>query len=157
MNLTVLQDIQNNILQRKNNEYLKFLKFVEENTDPLIAEFLEKYLEWHTSGSLKNYGMFGKVIYQDSDDIFANLMSFVGNYFLDDAYFVVKWYRSELVDREVTQVSCNKDYMFAYPVVESDNDNGTQNPRVILDAMKQFEENEKAASEYWKNLGWWDT
>jgi hypothetical protein len=71
------------------------------------------------------------------------LISFVGNYFKDDAYFTIQWMT---VDNNPTD---DKEDMFSFPVLISDQDYGTQNVREVLNAMEQYEINESLWEEYY--------
>ena len=43
--------------------------------------------------------------------------------------------------------------MHSFPVVEWDDDNGSQDVNIILEAMEQYEKNEKNLMQYYKDLG----
>lgn len=144
MNFTTFQNIQDEIIRKSNEDYSRFLEFLKQNKNPDINAFIEKYIDWHINFPVRNYVMFKEVIPQDTNSIFAELHSFVGNYFLDDSYFSVKWYTNEYIDGELFKEPCKKVDMFAEPSVEYDDDYGTQNPKEILDAMVQYEKNEQA-------------
>lgn len=134
-----------------------------------VLKFVEKYLEWETaSGETRHWKhqMFHGMIPQETD-IFGPLLHFIGYHVYDDGSFSVKWYRdiykkdkkgfhtSEYLGRkEVEPASCSK----CYPVLEDDFD-GTQNPKVIVEAMVLHEQNQKRAQEEWcrkvdENTAW---
>lgn len=151
------QSLQDSIISKINKDHEEFLLFVDRVEDPRIIEFLERYITWKQDPrkSMMIYTMFGKVISEFDICIFANLHSFAANCFLDDSYWTVKWYKNKFADKQfdgVIQVPCDKDNMFAFPVVEWDADNGTQDPTVILEAMDQYVKNEAARSEYFDGL-----
>ena len=139
-----LQTIQDKIISGFNKDYNDFLSYLEREDNPDIKEFLKKYLEWYVNRPLLLYGMFNKVIYQDNNYIWSSLISFVGNYFKDDSYFTIQWMKTDY-DQEGNYMEVptdNKEDMFTFPVLISDQDKGTQNVREVLNAMGQYEINE---------------
>jgi hypothetical protein len=159
MDYQIIKKIQQRNVDYVENSYQRFLDCIREEEDPNILKFLEKYLEWHDSGNLMAFRMFRQIIPQtDELNIWGNLMSFVGNYFKDDSFFLVKWYKNVLVcdieDRltHVRRFECkDKTDMKAFPVVVIPHDyadGGSQDVKVILDAMEQYEDNVKRQEEY---------
>ena len=51
------------------------------------------------------------------------------------------------------KVPADKEDMHSFPVVEWDDDNGSQDVNIILEAMEQYEKNEKNLMQYYKDLG----
>lgn len=149
MNKAVLQSIQDKIISEFDKDYNDFLSYLERETNPDIQEFLKKYLDWYVNKPLLLYKMFNKVIYQDDNYIWSSLISFVGNYFKDDSYFVILWmavgfknYETDEDGNYIDVITDDKEDMFSFPVLISDEDNGTQNVREVLNAMEQYELNE---------------
>lgn len=147
------QAIQEKIQKSVETDYLDFITFLEKIKNPLITKFLEKYLDWHVNNNVNTYVMFDQVIDQSERYLFPNLISFASNYFLDDSYFSVNWYEHEFSDNgDVVDVPCEKESMFAFPIVTFDLDNGTQDPQVILDAMNQYEKNQQLWKEHFEEM-----
>lgn len=149
MNKANLQSIQDEIISSFNKNYNDFLSYLERETNLDIQEFLEKYLDWHVNKPMLLYRMFQKVIYQDKNYVWSSLISFVGNYFKDDSYFIIQWMTVDSEDFENDVPTDKKEDMFAFPVLISDQDNGTQNVRELIDAMKQYEINESLWEKYY--------
>jgi hypothetical protein len=123
--------------------------------DEYMLQFVEKYLEWETTSADTKYWkskMFGGIIPEETD-VFGPLSRFIANYFYDDSTFSVVWYRGiwdvkgNYVGREEVPSPCDK----CYPVIVDDF-NGTQEPKVILDAMITYEENQKKEQEEWEKF-----
>jgi hypothetical protein len=149
MNKAVLQSIQDKIISGFDKDYSDFLSYLERETNPDIQEFLKKYLDWYVNKPMLLYKMFDKVIYRDNNYIWSSLISFVGNYFKDDAYFTILWmtvdYKNYATDEDgkyIDVITNDKEDMFAFPVLISDQDYGTQNVREVLNAMEQYEIND---------------
>lgn len=150
------QIIQDDIQKTIDDYYTRFQERMKEIKEPEVIEFVEKYIEWYNNNSLYCYQMFREVINQDSLSFFGNLEGFIVNYFYDDSYFSIKWYVNKFNEnREMIQVECDKDSsIFAQPKVVwgDDDDNVTQDPKVLLDAMKEKEEQERRQKEYFKRF-----
>ena len=156
MNKAVLQSIQDKIISGFDKDYSDFLSYLERETNPDIQEFLKKYLDWYVNKPMLLYKMFDKVIYRDNNYIWSSLISFVGNYFKDDAYFTILWmtvdYKNYATDEDgkyIDVITNDKEDMFAFPVLISDQDYGTQNVREVLNAMEQYEINDSLWGEYY--------
>ena len=95
-----------------------------------------------------------EVISQDSLSFFGNLESFIVNYFYDDSYFSIKWFRHKRNENgDYIEVECDKNSsIWAQPKVVRDDDNGTQDPKVLLVAMKEKEEQERKQKEFFDSL-----
>jgi hypothetical protein len=143
MNRVNLQTIQDKITSRFDKDYSEFLSYMERETNLDIKEFLEKYLDWYVNKPMLLYQMFNKVIYQDNNYVWSSLISFIGNYFKDDSYFTIQWMT---VDDKHTD---DKEDMFSFPVLISDQDNGTQNVREVLCTMEQYELNESLYEKFY--------
>ena len=123
-----LQTIQDKIISRFDKDYNDFLSYLGQEDNPDIKEFLEKYLDWYVNKPMLLYQMFNGVIHQDDNYVWSSLISFIGNHFKDDSYFTIQWMT---VNDKPTD---DKEDMFSFPVLISDQDNGTQ--------MEQYEINE---------------
>ena len=143
MNKADLQSIQDKIISEFDKDYSVFLSYLERETNPDIQEFLKKYLDWYVNKPSLLYTMFNKVICQDDNYVWSSLISFIGNYFKDDSYFTIQWMTVYLITHKPPD---DKEDMFSFPVLISDEDNGTQNVREVLNAMKQYEINESFAA-----------
>lgn len=156
MNYPLCKTIQNRIIDRFRASYESFLDYIREEDDPNIIKFVEKYIDWYENNDLNNFIMFEKVINQDPNYIWDNLRSFCDNYFHDDSLFSVnwyKWYQSEWASDGTKKVPADKEDMHSFPVVEWDDDNGSQDVNLILEAMEQYEKNEKNRMQYYRDLG----
>lgn len=153
MNYQLCKEIQNRIIDRFQASYESFLDYIREEDNPNIIKFVEKYIDWYKDNDLKAFTMFSKVINQDSNYIWGNLRSFCVNYFHDDSMFSVNWYTDTRIEGKIKKVPADKDDMYSFPVVEWDDDNGRQDVNLILDAMKQYEKNEAARIQHFRDLG----
>jgi hypothetical protein len=153
-----ISEIYSGIIKQFTEDFFKFLTQLSKiEKDPKVYKFVEKYIQWYSDKDTEMmcYRMFREVIYQGDFYFFSSLNSFIDNYLYDDSYFVVKWYRTEMDNdnSEIIYVECDKEDMFAFPIVKADDDNGTQNPQVLLDAMTQFEINENKLKEFHEEMG----
>lgn len=141
-----MNQIQNQIISKFNQDYKDFLWYFENEKNPDILEFVKKYLDWYINRPMMRYRMFGQVIYQDDNYIWSSLNSFIGNYFKDDSYFTIQWMMCGEYNEEEDKFddirTDDKEDMFAYPVLIPDDDCGTQNIRQVISAMEQYERNE---------------
>ena len=144
--LSRIQQIQSSIQDIIDSQRTEFLKKYHEIEDPDILEFVNKYIEWYTDDQKTHwcYDLFSYevIYYNDKTGFFGNLSSFIGNYLYDDSYFKVNWYKNELIENKlsVRRVKCNKADKGSFPFIESDHDGGTQDPKVLLEAMRDYEE-----------------
>lgn len=148
--------IQTRIIDDFQASYDRFLGYILEEKNPNIIKFVKKYIDWYENNDLYNFIMFEKVINQDSNYIWDNLRSFCINYFYDDSLFSVNWYKSELSSESsdgTKKVPADKENMHSFPVVEWDDDYGRHDVNIILEAMEQYEKNEKTLMQYYKDLG----
>lgn len=153
MNYPLYKEIQNKIINHFEASYESFLDYLREEDNPKIIEFVEKYIDWYVKNGVMAYRMFSKVIDQDPNYIWGNLWSFCINYFNDDSLFSINWYTNKRIDGEIKKVPADKEDIHSFPVVEWDDDNGSQDVNLILDAMEQYEKNEKNLMQYYKDLG----
>jgi hypothetical protein len=153
MNYQLCKEIQNRIIDRFQASYESFLDYIQEEDNPNIIKFVEKYIDWYKDNDLKTFMMFSKVINQDSNYIWDNLRSFCDNYFHDDSFFSVKWYQSEWASGGTKKVPADKEDIHLFPVVEPDDDYGRQDVNLILEAMEQYEKNEAALIQHFIDFG----
>jgi hypothetical protein len=135
-----------------------------EGTD--VGVFMEKLLEWkYKKGSTHSqlaWEIFHRAIEIENEKcFFGSLNSFVGNCLLDDSYFAIEWrkpdylYKTEvyggievqapelqwLPGGEFKTMLTTKDDPKGKPVVVwAHDDNGTQNAKLLLEAMDIAEE-----------------
>lgn len=138
-----IEGIQSRIIQRLNNDYVEFCSYLQQEDDPLILDFVNKYIEWNEKDKVMLYQMFSKVIHVDETYIWYNLLLFVNSYLSDQNSYdlTVKWY-SPVGGLKQTE---SKEDMYSYPVVVPTHDDKNKNKSVneILDAMRQFEVNNR--------------
>ena len=128
--------------------------YFTERIDDIIV-FVEKYLQWRRELSYEFYTMFYDVMWKENYNIFDPLLHFISCYCIDDGEFKVVWYKQEVVTKpsdigdefidfptgEVIEVESTSDVIEAWPVLTTNCNDGTQNIRVIIDAMNKYEEN----------------
>lgn len=134
--------------------------YFTERIDDIIV-FVEKYLQWRRELSYEFYTMFYNVMWKENYNIFDPLLHFISYHVFDDGEFKVVWYKHEVVTKpkdigdkildfptgEVAEVESTSDDIEAWPVLTTDCNDGTQNIRVVIDAMNKFEENLKILKE----------
>lgn len=150
-----LQYDYENVLERLRNE---------EGTD--VGTFLRKVLEWKTEkGSMRSqlvWEIFHKAIsIEDELTFFGSINSFVGNCLLDDSYFTIEWHKTDyLITTEVfegreiqnldlqwlpngdlkTMLTTKDDPQGKPVVLWARDDNGKQDPKLLIEAMEIAEQ-----------------
>jgi hypothetical protein len=119
--------------------------FIAKCDDPLILKFIDTFFHLYEKNNTLLYRMFNDVVYFCDISILGTLESFLINYFLDDSYFTVNWYEHGRDDNgSLIKILSDKEDKWSFPVVEWDNDNGSQDPQILLDAMEEMVERDKA-------------
>ena len=131
-------------LNQLNKDYANLNRLIEKEKNSLVGKFITRVLSWKTDKEKNHYlwDMFLEVFAFDPINFIGSFGSFVGGNLLDDSAFRIEWRKYtynrsgvrtfEIVSREDPK---------AEPVVLHDNE-GTQNVKLLLEAMDYKEEYE---------------
>jgi hypothetical protein len=131
---------------------------LEEEKGTELGKFMERALLWRTEASKKQHlwELFHEVIDMSDMNFMGSFISFVSNCLLDDSFFKVEWRKPFLDENrrlvwlpggEFKTVLTSKDDPRAEPVIVWDNDNGTQDVSLLMEAMDHKEWEEKQRQE----------
>lgn len=147
-------------------DFESILRRLQESKDEDVTHFVQKLLEWNTDRrSMRSqlaWEIFHKAIsIEDELTFFGSLNSFVGNCLLDDSYFTIEWRKTDyLVTTEVfegreiqnlelqwlpngdfkTKLTTKDDPEGKPVVIWSQDDNGKQDPKLLIEAMEIAEQ-----------------
>lgn len=131
---------------------------LEEERGTEVGKFMERALLWRTEASKKQHlwELFHEVIDMSDMSFMGSFISFVANGLLDDSSFRVEWRKTILDEnrRLFKTVLTTKDDPRAAPVILWGNDDdGTQDVSLLMEAMdhKEWEEKQRQELENKKN------